>query len=147
MDIAERISRALPDVRRAGVYHLPVEGADVVAKVARDAGYVYAHIELAGCRSKAECLSRVAAALAFPTWFGHNWDALADCLGDLSWLPGEGYVFVLAHADEFRAADEDGFATLLAIFREAAGEWATDGIPLWTFAELARNGIAHLRSL
>ena len=24
--------------------------------------------------------------LAFPEWFGHNWDAFEDCLGDLSWL-------------------------------------------------------------
>lgn len=147
MDTAERVARVLPDAQRAGVYHLPAEGADLVAQAARDAGYVYARIELSGCRSKAECLARIAAALSFPQWFGHNWDALADCLGDLSWLPGEGYVFVLAHADEFRAAEADDFTTLLAIFQDAAAEWATEGIPLWSFAELASDGIAHLRSL
>jgi hypothetical protein len=32
--------------------------------------------------------------LAFPAWFGHNWDALADCLTDLSWLPAAGYVLI-----------------------------------------------------
>jgi hypothetical protein len=48
---------------------------------------------------------RCARALSFPAWFGHNWDTLADCLGDLSWLPGAGHVLlwerygVLAHAD------------------------------------------------
>jgi hypothetical protein len=35
-----------------------------------------------------------ARALAFPAWFGRNWDALADCLGDLSWLPDAGHVLL-----------------------------------------------------
>ena len=39
-------------------------------------------------RDKAEFYDAVAAALGFPDWFGHNLDALADCLRDLSWLPG-----------------------------------------------------------
>jgi hypothetical protein len=43
--------------------------------------------------------------LRFPYWFGRNWDALADCLSDLSWLPARGHVVlwdqygVLARAD------------------------------------------------
>jgi len=43
-------------------------------------------IDLAGCTDKATLLARFAAALHFPDWFGHNWDALSDCLTDLSWL-------------------------------------------------------------
>jgi hypothetical protein len=35
-----------------------------------------------------------AAALAFPGWFGHSWEALADCLADLSWLRGRGHVLL-----------------------------------------------------
>ncbi|HEY2946812.1 MAG TPA: barstar family protein [Micromonosporaceae bacterium] len=48
---------------------------------------------------------RCAQALSFPGWFGHDWDALAHCLGDLSWLPGAGHMLlwerygVLARAD------------------------------------------------
>ena len=30
-------------------------------------------------------------ALRFPEWFGHNWDALTDCLLDMGWLPAAGY--------------------------------------------------------
>ena len=30
-------------------------------------------------------LQRIASALGFPSWFGGNWDALFDCLADLSW--------------------------------------------------------------
>ena len=48
-------------------------------------------IDLAGCTDKAELLARIARTLRFPDWFGHNWDALADCLCDLSWLPADAY--------------------------------------------------------
>ncbi|MEI6415495.1 MAG: barstar family protein [Pseudomonadota bacterium] len=32
--------------------------------------------------------------LAFPEWFGHNWDAFEDCLGDLSWFPTKRFVLI-----------------------------------------------------
>lgn len=36
--------------------------------------------------SKEELLDRLAAALPLPDYFGHNWDALEECLRDLSWI-------------------------------------------------------------
>ena len=40
-----------------------------------------------------------AAAWRFPEWFGRNWSALEDCLGDLSWSPARAYLCVIADAD------------------------------------------------
>lgn len=37
--------------------------------------------------AKEQLLRNLAAALQFPNYFGFNWDALDDCLSDLSWLP------------------------------------------------------------
>ncbi len=34
---------------------------------------------------KATFLSRVADALRFPAYFGHNWDAFEECLTDMLW--------------------------------------------------------------
>lgn len=85
-------------------------------------------IELAGCRTKAELLSRAARAMRFPPWFGHNWDALADCLMDLSWLPAPAYVIELQHLGDLRAAAPEVVATLLEILAEAAAYWADQGI-------------------
>jgi len=51
-----------------------------------------------GVRSKQKLFSIYAAALRFPKYFGRNWDAFEECLGDLSWLPAERPV-VIVHYD------------------------------------------------
>ncbi|TAH45817.1 MAG: barnase inhibitor [Betaproteobacteria bacterium] len=85
-------------------------------------------IELAGCGSKAELLARIATAMRFPAWFGHNWDALADCLTDLSWMPAPSYVLELRHLDELRKSAPEVARTLLEILAEAAAFWEDQGI-------------------
>ncbi len=72
---------------------------------------------------KADLLREVAAALGFPSHFGHNWDALIDCLSDMSWLPGRGYVLILIHAETFRTADARAHETLLEVCDEVAERW------------------------
>lgn len=41
----------------------------------------------ASVRSKQKLLRTLADELQFPAYFGNNWDALEECLRDLSWLP------------------------------------------------------------
>lgn len=38
-------------------------------------------------QTKADLLTGLAKTLKFPDYFGYNWDALFDCLQDLSWIP------------------------------------------------------------
>ena len=65
-------------------------------------------------------------ALAFPGWFGKNWDALADSLGDLSWRKGIGHVLVFRDCPP----GDDG-AMLLDVLRSAAEHWAKQGKPFF----------------
>jgi hypothetical protein len=37
--------------------------------------------------SKQALLATLATKLSFPDYFGENWDALEECIADLSWLP------------------------------------------------------------
>jgi RNAse (barnase) inhibitor barstar len=85
-------------------------------------------IELAGCTDKADLLARIAVALRFPAWFGHNWDALSDCLCDLSWLPAAAYRLEFLHADALREAAPETFATLCEILDEAGDFWHAEGV-------------------
>lgn len=142
-----KLSRLLRQPRHAGLYHLPLIGADLIAATARGANFAVVECDLGGCADKVEFLARFAAAMRFPDWFGHNWDALADCLSDLSWLPADGYVVILPNADRFRGASETDFVAALEILNEAAVEWAGEGVAFWVFVGLSADGIPLLRTL
>lgn len=69
--------------------------------------------------------NEVAAALEFPEYFGQNWDALDECLADLSWLPASAYV--LLFRDSFQVlADEPNrqLEILLQVLDRVAAEWS-----------------------
>ena len=79
----------------------------------------------AGISSKRELLSALSRALQFPSYFGYNWDALDECLSDLSWLPG-GDVLVI-HKDLPLAMDSEACSIYLSILRDAAQRWERQG--------------------
>lgn len=73
--------------------------------------------------AKSELLAALGRALDLPDYFGANWDALEECLNDLSWREGPVWL-VLRHADALSA---DLLDTLIELFAEAAAEWAEQG--------------------
>ena len=108
-----------------------------IATEAEAAGLVVARIEGSAVTTKAEFLSVTASALSFPGYFGHNWDAFADCIGDLGWLPGPGYVFLFEHFDKFAATDPRNWGVALTILRRAAAGWASTGTPMYIFLRMS----------
>jgi RNAse (barnase) inhibitor barstar len=80
-------------------------------------------IDGARLTGKAELLRALAEAFSFPSHFGHNWDALVDCLSDMSWLPAAGYVCLFLNADAFRTADPRAHETFLEIGEDVAERW------------------------
>ena len=104
--------------------------ATALAALATSLGLEAIRIDLAGCQDKAGLLERSAAALGFPAWFGDNWDALYDCLTDLSWRPGRGWVLILENVHELRRAAPEALDTALVIMGDAALAWEERGLPL-----------------
>jgi hypothetical protein len=66
-------------------------------------------------RGKEVLFEELAKCLRFPDYFGANWDALEECIRDLSWLP-EGPV-ILRHHDLPLAGDVASQKTYLSILR------------------------------
>ena len=126
----------LGDPGRAGVFSVVAGDLGGLAAAARDAGLRAFRIDLAGCADKRTLLMRLAAQLDFPSGRGRNWDALADALRDLSWLPGKGYALLFNDAGTLQAAHPDDFATLLDILTEASDSWTEASVPFWAFLEL-----------
>ncbi len=76
-----------------------------------------------GLADKDALLAALGRALDFPDYYGGNWDALEECLNDLSWRGGPAWL-VIRHAD---AIPGELLAPLLDIFAEAAEAWAGKG--------------------
>jgi RNAse (barnase) inhibitor barstar len=89
-----------------------------------------AAVMLGAASSKDELLDEFARALAFPDWVGRNWDALADALGDLSWLPSGAKVVVWVGADKLETRQPAAYRTALEVLRDGTRRSTVSGRPL-----------------
>ncbi|MFG2877204.1 barstar family protein [Streptomyces sp. NPDC048337] len=103
---------------------------------AEEAGWTTVRLDLDGVRSKAELMARCREALFLPEWVGRNWDALADAVRDLSWLPDAGAAGRLVAVTSWRAyaaARPAEWETLREILEEAVDFWREqEGAPMLT---------------
>jgi RNAse (barnase) inhibitor barstar len=128
-----------PDLTRptqSGVYFVGADDLDRLAALAKRDELRMCRTDLSGCHDKDELLRRLAISLELPASFGHNWDALADCLRDLRWIPAWGYVLMFEHADELRRAAEADFDTLLGVLDDAATFGCDHEVPWFAFLAL-----------
>jgi hypothetical protein len=126
---ASKLLARLRDAGRSGVYR--VAQADEILDATRGSELDVVQIDLTGASDKAQLLARMASVLAFPGWFGHNWDALEDCLSDLSWRDRQGHVLIIEGFEETRAQRRDDFGVLLDIFASSAQYWRQRGQPFF----------------
>lgn len=114
-----KLLQRLSDASKSGVYR--TSRTDEILAATRDSALRVVRIGLAGAADKAALMERIASALEFPHWFGGNWDALEDCLADLSWSKADGHVLLVEGAEDL-PADERGI--LADILASAAASWA-----------------------
>lgn len=108
------LSEILDDPAHNGVYRLSAALPELPEVIRLDARR---------CADKDALLESVGEALHFPDYYGMNWDALEECLFDLSWWEGP-IIMLIEHADALGA---DTLETLVDIWSEAAAAWAEAG--------------------
>lgn len=135
-----KLTEWLRDAQRSGVYRTGSRApiADAVRGTALD---------LATVDLTQPLFAAFAQALSFPHWFGANWDALEDCLGDLSWREGDGQVLLL---EGWGALSDREREVLLDVLASSAQFWRSQGRPFFAvfldpherlnLAELSCNG-------
>ncbi len=116
-----KLGERLQDASRSGAYR--ATRAAHIVDAARGSS-----LEVVRIDAKQGVFDALARALEFPAWFGRNWDALEDCLTDLSWRAGEGHVLLLGGHAELPA---DDLGVLVDVLRAAAGHWAGRGQPFF----------------
>lgn len=142
-----QLAAIFSDLAHTGVYRLPAGDLAEVIAAAETCAYVVFRIDLSRTRDKEGLLAALGQNMAFPEWFGANWDALADNLGDLGWRPAAGYLVVLEHSDRINARGHDDFTTALEIFSAAAEEWRERNTAFWCLIDMQADGIAPLPGL
>jgi hypothetical protein len=121
-----KLTQRLTDARRSGVYR--AARTEEIEDAARGTRLDVARVDLGGAGDKDALLGRLAQALAFPEWFGGNWDALEDCLCDLGWRAGDGHVFLVQGGEDL---SPDELGVLLDVLGSAAAFWAERGRPFF----------------
>jgi len=116
-----KLLQRLRDASRSGVYR--ARRSDEIIDATRGSKLDVVKIRLPDNKNPFQPISN---ALSFPDWFGKNWDALEDCLSDLSWREAEGYVLLFEHA-----AAGDGLGILTDVLAASAEFWKGRGKPFF----------------
>jgi hypothetical protein len=77
-------------------------------------------------RTKPAFLRAWADVFGFPAHFGMNWDAFADCAGDLSGLSPGDHLILYEQFDPFAEAAPHDWTIALRLFPEVAIQWRRD---------------------
>ncbi|MFG3506983.1 barstar family protein [Streptomyces sp. NPDC047821] len=89
--------------------------------------------------------------LRLPDYFGWNWNALSDCLGDLKWLSADHHVLIIEAADEALPGDVSGQRLLFRTLLRAGQRWSyrqkPEGIELGRLVVVMRCDAASAPSL
>ena len=123
-----RLSDVLVNSQASGVYLLEDSSyLEEIPRLAKAQSFEFFHLEGRDIRNREQFLKRAAKALRFPDYLGNNWDAFADCLTDMSWYEGDGYVILYDHFALFAVHSRDDFETALDIFKESTEFWRNNG--------------------
>ena len=118
----ERIIRS----GRSGVYAAPRLVGPLRA-AAKRAGIAWLDLDLAGVADRDAFLRRCGEAFSLPGYFGHNWDALHECLLDLAGRGMPGAIVHWRRGTELARRAPEAVTTAFRILQDVAAYWSGSG--------------------
>ncbi len=129
---------------RAGIFAIKEDACESAFRAAAEIGFKVCHIDISSARDAPALLKLLGQAMHFPAWYGANWDALADCLSDLSWCDAAGYVLLLHGSEAIRASDPPAFDMFLDILREVTVIWREGAVAFWVLIDEPCDDVPRL---
>jgi RNAse (barnase) inhibitor barstar len=132
-----------------GVWFVPGEvDAKKIQSAAKKHQLAFFHVDGRNVQRKEQLMTALQTALDLPAHFGHNWDALEECLTDLAPVDGAGYFLLYDHIDGLMQAHPDQFETLVEILRDAVSSWQEDDTRMMVVLAGAKppKGVAKARA-
>ncbi len=93
----------------------------------------YHIITCSNVHNKSQLFELLATSLAFPDYFGHNWDALYDVLCDDHWMGEHGIVLHFQSIAAFQRQDAHDWSMLYETLEDAIDYWRSLNLPFWVF--------------
>lgn len=112
----------------AAVFVLDATEQNSLVRTAGDSGFHIFTIDVEDIKTKQELLRAFAVTLSFPDYFGHNWDALEECVRDLAWLPPGNLLLIFQNGDSLLSLGAKEFSVLISILGEATFSWKAQGV-------------------
>lgn len=114
-----KLSEVLANPDDASLYQIFGESQmELLKNIVESNGFRFFWLDGKQVSSKAEIYNQIEKVMEFP-YFGHNLDALLDCLRDLDWLSGKGFVLYYTDYVPFLNTDSNSFDKILDVFIDA----------------------------
>lgn len=133
---------AFSNIPAQAVLPLGAYSLDDLTRCAQRADQRLLQADLAESRSRSDVMSKLASSFSLPKHFGHNLDALYDCVTDLKPIADAshpGFVVILKNIPETSAFDAKARDALLDVFREAADYFFDHETAFRVFYSIARD--------
>jgi hypothetical protein len=129
----------LTQLQDAGVYFLPDADVDEMLEAAAVNRFPCLRVNLRGCHARQDLLLRLAGMLALPPHVVEAWSDVPMAIEQGRPDGAPGMVLLLEHSDELRAQSREDFKQAMEALQAASAEWATRGLPLWSFIVVAED--------
>lgn len=93
-------------------------------------GYFVTEVDRAPVFNKEILLHALYQSCRFPAYFGFNWDALSDCLGEVTWGEEKGYFLIFNDWVLLESEAPQDAQTFLEILEDIRSNLKSEGKPL-----------------